>query len=125
MLIGDGSHGTYEFYAHRANITQRLIQEKGFTAVAVEVDWPDAFCANRFALMSPTHSQYHICWQNSPDVFTEEARKRLPSRSMAALHFEISNGDVDSLLDFRHVLTFALYIAFQNGRGRTKSCHPY
>ncbi|EKM60919.1 uncharacterized protein PHACADRAFT_85419 [Phanerochaete carnosa HHB-10118-sp] len=48
VLIGDGSHGTYEFYAHRANITQRLIEEKGFVAVAVEADWPDAFRINRY-----------------------------------------------------------------------------
>ncbi|EJF66548.1 hypothetical protein DICSQDRAFT_45785 [Dichomitus squalens LYAD-421 SS1] len=48
VLIGDGSHGTYEFYAHRANITKRLIEEKGFTAVAVEADWPDAFRINRY-----------------------------------------------------------------------------
>ncbi|KZT21668.1 erythromycin esterase [Neolentinus lepideus HHB14362 ss-1] len=48
VLIGDGSHGTYEFYAHRANITKRLIEEKGFTAVAVEADWPDAFRVNRY-----------------------------------------------------------------------------
>ena len=56
MLIGDGSHGTYEFYAHRANITQRLIEEKGFTAVAVEADWPDAFRVNRcvFRLVTRT-----------------------------------------------------------------------
>ncbi|KAL4243128.1 Erythromycin esterase [Abortiporus biennis] len=48
VLIGDGSHGTYEFYAHRANITQRLVEEKGFTAIAVEADWPDAFRVNRY-----------------------------------------------------------------------------
>jgi len=48
VLIGDGSHGTYEFHAHRANITQRLIEEKGFTAVAAEADWPDAFRINRY-----------------------------------------------------------------------------
>lgn len=47
VLIGDGSHGTYEFYAHRANITHRLIEEKGFTAVAVEADWPDAVRINQ------------------------------------------------------------------------------
>ncbi|KAH8100587.1 hypothetical protein BXZ70DRAFT_893167 [Cristinia sonorae] len=48
VLIGDGSHGTYEFYAHRANITQRLVDEKGFTVVALEADWPDAFRINRY-----------------------------------------------------------------------------
>ena len=42
VLIGEASHGTYEFYQLRAQITQQLIVEKGFTAVIVEADWPDA-----------------------------------------------------------------------------------
>ena len=42
VLIGEASHGTHEFYRERAAITKRLIAEKGFTAVAVEADWPDA-----------------------------------------------------------------------------------
>lgn len=48
VLIGEGSHGTEEFYRERANITRRLIEERGFDAVAVEADWPDAFRLNRF-----------------------------------------------------------------------------
>src|SRR5439155_944961 len=48
VLIGEASHGTHEFYAMRAAITQRLITEKGFNAVAVEADWPDAYRVNRF-----------------------------------------------------------------------------
>ncbi|HEY3120935.1 MAG TPA: erythromycin esterase family protein [Vicinamibacteria bacterium] len=48
VLIGEASHGTHEFYRHRAEITQRLIAEKGFTVVAVEADWPDAYRVNRF-----------------------------------------------------------------------------
>jgi len=48
VLIGEASHGTHEFYQIRAEITQRLIVEKGFTAVAVEADWPDAYRVNRF-----------------------------------------------------------------------------
>jgi len=42
VLLGEASHGTREFYSARADITMRLIQEKGFNAVAVEADWPDA-----------------------------------------------------------------------------------
>jgi hypothetical protein len=42
VMIGEASHGTHEFYRERALITRRLISEKGFTAVAVEADWPDA-----------------------------------------------------------------------------------
>src|SRR5215210_371406 len=46
VLIGEASHGTHEFYQQRALITQRLIAEKGFSAVAVEADWPDAYKVN-------------------------------------------------------------------------------
>lgn len=48
VLIGEASHGTHEFYRERAEITKRLIREKGFTAVAVEADWPDAYRINRY-----------------------------------------------------------------------------
>lgn len=48
VLIGEASHGTKEFYDIRAEITQRLIQEQGFDAVAVEADWPDAYAVNRY-----------------------------------------------------------------------------
>jgi hypoxanthine phosphoribosyltransferase len=48
VLLGEASHGTREFYRERARITQRLIEEKGFTAVLVEADWPDAYRVNRY-----------------------------------------------------------------------------
>ncbi|SET49327.1 Erythromycin esterase homolog [Nitrosospira multiformis] len=48
VLIGEASHGTAEFYRLRAEITQHLIVEDGFDAVAVEADWPDAYRVNRF-----------------------------------------------------------------------------
>ncbi len=47
-LLGEASHGTHEFYRERAEITKRLITEKGVTAVAVEADWPDAYRVNRY-----------------------------------------------------------------------------
>jgi erythromycin esterase-like protein/predicted phosphoribosyltransferase len=48
VLLGEPSHGTHEFYRERAEITKRLIAESGFTAVAVEADWPDAYRVNRY-----------------------------------------------------------------------------
>jgi erythromycin esterase-like protein/predicted phosphoribosyltransferase len=48
VLIGEASHGTHEFYDARARMTRRLIEEKGFCAVAVEGDWPDAYRVNRY-----------------------------------------------------------------------------
>ena len=48
VLLGEASHGTHEFYRERARITQRLVMEKGFTAIAVEADWPDAYRVHRY-----------------------------------------------------------------------------
>ena len=48
VLLGEATHGTHEFYRERARITQRLITEKGFTVVATEADWPDAYRVNRW-----------------------------------------------------------------------------
>ena len=48
VLLGEATHGTHEFYWARAAITKRLITEKGFVAVAVEADWPDAYRVNRY-----------------------------------------------------------------------------
>jgi erythromycin esterase-like protein len=48
VLIGEATHGTHDFYHERARITERLIEEKGFMAVAVEADWPDAHRVNRY-----------------------------------------------------------------------------
>ena len=48
VLLGEASHGTHDFYHERAQITERLIEEKGFAAVAVEADWPDAYRVNRY-----------------------------------------------------------------------------
>ena len=48
VLIGEASHGTHQFYRERAEITKRLIAETGFSAVAVEADFPDAYRVNRY-----------------------------------------------------------------------------
>lgn len=48
VLLGEATHGTHEFYQTRAALTRRLISEKGFSAVAVEADWPDTLRVNAF-----------------------------------------------------------------------------
>ena len=48
VLLGEASHGTSEFYTTRAEISKRLIKEKGFSMIAVEGDWPAARHVNRF-----------------------------------------------------------------------------
>ena len=48
VMLGEATHGTHEFYLERARITQRLIAEKGFSAIAIEGDWPDAHRVNQY-----------------------------------------------------------------------------
>jgi len=48
VLLGEASHGTAEYYTWRAALSQRLIEEKGFSFIAVEGDWPDCYRVNRY-----------------------------------------------------------------------------
>jgi erythromycin esterase len=48
VLLGEASHGTSDYYTWRAVITKRLIEEKGFSFIAVEGDWPDCYKINRY-----------------------------------------------------------------------------
>ena len=48
VLLGEASHGTSEFYTWRTEISKRLIEERGFTFIAVEGDWPDCYRVNRY-----------------------------------------------------------------------------
>jgi erythromycin esterase-like protein len=48
VMLGEASHGTHEYYTWRAAISKKLIQEKGFSFIAVEGDWPDCYAINRY-----------------------------------------------------------------------------
>ena len=62
MLLGEASHGTAEYYEWRAEITKRLIAEKGFSFLGVEGDWPDCYCVNRYV------KGYRECGANAREV---------------------------------------------------------
>ncbi|HJV51126.1 MAG TPA: erythromycin esterase family protein [Noviherbaspirillum sp.] len=71
VLLGEATHGTREFYRARAEISKRLIAEKGFDAIAVEADWPDALRVSRFVQGS---SRYHAKLPAAmPDMLADEA----------------------------------------------------
>lgn len=48
VLLGEASHGTSEYYSWRKNISRRLIEEKDFSFIAVEGDWPLCFPVNKY-----------------------------------------------------------------------------
>jgi protein-L-isoaspartate(D-aspartate) O-methyltransferase len=53
VLLGEASHGTSEFYRARAAISRHLIEQHGFTILAVEADWPDAAVIDRYVRHLP------------------------------------------------------------------------
>ncbi|KAG2436740.1 hypothetical protein HXX76_006264 [Chlamydomonas incerta] len=53
VMLGEATHGTREFYEQRSELTKLLIAERGFTAVVVESDWPDAARVNRYVRGMP------------------------------------------------------------------------
>lgn len=48
VMIGEASHGTSEFYTIRAELSKKLIEQKGFNIIAVEGDWPSVQSVNRY-----------------------------------------------------------------------------
>ena len=56
VLLGEATHGSSEFYQMRARITRELIVHRGFCAVAVEADWPDAARIDRYVRHLPPAS---------------------------------------------------------------------
>jgi erythromycin esterase-like protein len=47
-MLGEASHGTHEFYTWRTALSKKLIEEKNYSFIAVEGDWPDCYQINRF-----------------------------------------------------------------------------
>lgn len=81
VLLGEASHGTHEFYDARAKITKRLIEEKGFNAVAAEADWPDAYRVNRYVRLKGKDANAQVALSDF---------KRFPTwmwRNSDVLHF--------------------------------------
>src|SRR5690554_644882 len=87
VLLGEATHGTHEFYQERSRITRRLIEEKDFTTIAVEADWPDAYRVNRYirGMSDDRHAEEALgdfrrfplwMWRNSEMVELIEWLKR-------------------------------------------------
>jgi putative phosphoribosyl transferase len=43
IMLGESTHGTKEYYALRAEISKKLIDEYDYRFIAVEGDWPDCY----------------------------------------------------------------------------------
>ena len=66
VLLGEASHGTSEFYRARTAITRRLVEQHGFSIVAVEADWPDAAAVDRYVRHRPASEAAEPAFQRFP-----------------------------------------------------------
>jgi protein-L-isoaspartate(D-aspartate) O-methyltransferase len=67
VLLGEATHGTSEFYEMRARVTRELIVHRGFRAVAVEADWPDAARIDRYVRhLTPTGPRQEPAFSRFP-----------------------------------------------------------
>ena len=48
VMLGESTHGTQEYYRERARLTQRLVREQGFNAIAIEGDWTPTYRLNLY-----------------------------------------------------------------------------
>ena len=48
VLLGENTHGTHEYYRDRARVSERLVRELGFGAIAIEGDWSSTYRVNRY-----------------------------------------------------------------------------
>jgi erythromycin esterase-like protein len=123
VLIGEASHGTQEFYKQRAEITKRLITEKGFTAVAVEADWPDAYRINRYvrgvgdgdsALDALSGFERFPTWMWRNTVVLDFIRwLRAHNDSLGANSPNMSSGDAMQKVGFYGLDLYSLYTSIQ------------
>jgi protein-L-isoaspartate(D-aspartate) O-methyltransferase len=66
VLLGEATHGTSEFYRMRTRITRELVLRRGFNAVAVEADWPDAAQLDRYVRHAPSRPRRWVPFQRFP-----------------------------------------------------------
>lgn len=66
VLLGEGSHGTSEFYRARAAITRHLIEKHGFNIIAVEADWPDAAWIDRYVRFHARQPSAEVAFARFP-----------------------------------------------------------
>jgi erythromycin esterase-like protein len=78
VLLGEATHGTREFYRIRAEISKRLISERGFDAIAVEADWPDTLLVNQYVQHTNGNGRENSAGENATAINALRGFQRFP-----------------------------------------------
>ena len=110
VLLGESTHGTSEFYAERARITERLVLDQDALAVAIEGDQPDADRLSRYvrgfgpdrtaaAALSDFERFPRWTWRNVEFAAFVERLRTYNLTQPAALRVGVYGMDVQSLFE--------------------------
>jgi protein-L-isoaspartate(D-aspartate) O-methyltransferase len=107
VLLGEATHGTSEFYRMRMRITQELILRRGFRAVAVEADWPDAAAVDRYVRGKPPRARHWVPFTRFPTWMWRNAETQQLIEWLHAYNAETAHGVSFSGLDLYSMYTSA------------------
>jgi protein-L-isoaspartate(D-aspartate) O-methyltransferase len=107
VLLGEATHGTSEFYRMRMRITQELILRRGFRAVAVEADWPDASAVDRYVRGKPARARQWTPFARFPTWMWRNAETHQLIEWLRAYNAETQLGVSFSGLDLYSMYTSA------------------
>ncbi|CAN5899134.1 protein-L-isoaspartate(D-aspartate) O-methyltransferase [soil metagenome] len=107
VLLGEATHGTSEFYRMRMRITQELILRRGFRAVAVEADWPDAAAVDRYVRGIPPKPRRWVPFTRFPTWMWRNVETQHLIEWLRAYNAETKQGVSFSGLDLYSMYTSA------------------
>ena len=107
VLLGEATHGTSEFYRMRTRITQELILRRGFHAVAVEADWPDASALDRYVRGLPPRPRDWVPFARFPTWMWRNVETQHLIEWLRAYNEETHRGVSFSGLDLYSMYTSA------------------
>lgn len=120
VLLGEASHGTSEYYRIRTILSKTLIEENGFSFIAVEGDWPDCFLVNSYVKgkLNSAHSARDVLktfkrwptwmWANEEIIELIEWLKEYNSTLSEDKKAGFYGLDIYSLWESLHLLALAL-----------------
>lgn len=107
VLLGEASHGTDEFYRMRDRITRALVEQKGFTAIAVEGDWPDAARIDAHVRGRPSPAPHREPFARFPTWMWRNTAVRDHVEWLRQHNAEVE--DADRMVSFHGLDLYSLY----------------
>jgi erythromycin esterase len=93
VSLGEGTHGTSEFFAVKHRLTEYLASEKGFTYFAIEANMPEAYRINEYVLTGKgdprelLSGMYFWTWDTQEVLDMIEWMRKFNASGKGKIHF--------------------------------------